>query len=101
MTTTTARSIVRAIITRSYRRYTPTNGRAPTLATGTPGESASPSRPTPCACSGGSSAAAAAASCAGGVSRQSAWSRTSNRGDQVPGQEELDLEYRPVTLWSP
>ncbi|MEW1548425.1 hypothetical protein [Streptomyces tsukubensis] len=29
MTTTTARSIVRQIVTRSYRRYTPTNGRAP------------------------------------------------------------------------
>ncbi|MFJ2778180.1 hypothetical protein [Kitasatospora sp. NPDC087315] len=29
MTTTTARSIVREIVTRSYRRYTPTNGRAP------------------------------------------------------------------------
>ncbi|NEA15415.1 hypothetical protein [Streptomyces halstedii] len=29
MTTTTARSIVREIVTRPYRRYTPTNGRAP------------------------------------------------------------------------
>ncbi|KAB7835700.1 hypothetical protein [Streptomyces mobaraensis] len=29
MTTTTARSIVREIVTRSYLRYTPTNGRAP------------------------------------------------------------------------
>ncbi|MFJ5071699.1 hypothetical protein ACIQC7_35315 [Kitasatospora sp. NPDC088556] len=29
MTTTMARSIVREIVTRSYRRYTPTNGRAP------------------------------------------------------------------------
>lgn len=26
--------------------------------------------------------------------------RTSSRGDQMPGQEELVLEYRAVTLWS-
>jgi hypothetical protein len=26
--------------------------------------------------------------------------RTSSRDDQMPGQEELTLEYRAVTLWS-
>ncbi|MCT9105359.1 hypothetical protein [Streptomyces mirabilis] len=26
--------------------------------------------------------------------------RTSSRDDQMPGQEELVLEYRAVTLWS-